>query len=261
MAHEKTKEDPSTSDIVDLPEHHHRRGVYLIPNLLTTSALFSGFFAIIASINGEFVSACVAIFVAQLLDGADGRVARMTHTQSEFGAQYDSMSDLMAFGLAPALLAFQWSLSGLDKLGWVAAFIYVAGAALRLARFNVQIGKIDKKYFIGLASPAGAAVIWSTIWSMEAFGISGTQMSWLMAFMVPAVGILMVSPIRYFSFKDVSAQRRVPFFVLLAIVLVFALVALDPARVLFGFAISYAIHGPVLEAIRYFRKSKKELSS
>ena len=134
-------------------ENQHRRGVYLIPNLLTTSALFAGFYSIISSMSGDWAKACMAIFVAQLLDGADGRVARMTHTQSEFGAQYDSMSDIIAFGLAPAILAFQWSLSGMDKAGWVAAFIFVAGAALRLARFNVQIGKIDKKYFVGLASP------------------------------------------------------------------------------------------------------------
>lgn len=241
-------------------EHNSRRGVYLIPNLLTTSALFAGFYAIISSINGHFVDACVAIFVAQLLDGADGRVARMTHTQSEFGAQYDSMSDVMAFGLAPALLAFQWSLSSLGQAGWVAAFVYVAGAALRLARFNVQIGKIDKKYFVGLASPAGAAVIWATIWSMEEFGISGQDMSWLMVILVPLVGVMMVSPVRYFSFKDISSQRRIPFFALLAIVLVFALIALDPARVLFGFAITYAVHGPVLELFRYVKKRRQGTS-
>lgn len=251
----------SETPSIDTPENSSRRGVYLIPNLLTTSALFAGFYSIIASMNGNFISACVAIFVAQLLDGADGRVARMTHTQSEFGAQYDSMSDVMAFGLAPALLAFQWSLQGLDKVGWIAAFIYVAGAALRLARFNTQIGKVDKKYFIGLASPAGAAVIWSTIWSMEKFGVSGAQLSWLMAIITPLIGIMMVSPVRYFSFKDISAQRRVPFFALLAIVLVFALVALDPARVLFGFAVAYALHGPVMEAWHYMKKKKPETSA
>jgi CDP-diacylglycerol--serine O-phosphatidyltransferase len=242
-------------------EHHARKGVYLIPNLLTTSALFAGFYAIISSINGDFSKACIAIFIAQLLDGADGRVARMTHTQSEFGAQYDSMSDIIAFGLAPAILAFQWSLTGMDKAGWVAAFIYVAGAALRLARFNVQIGKIDKKYFVGLASPAGAAVIWSTIWSLEEFGVSGESVSWLMLFLVPLVGIMMVSPVRYFSFKDISAQRRVPFFVLLAIVLVFALIALDPPRVLLGFAMTYALHGPIMEVGRFLRKQKKKETS
>ena len=254
------KSEPASAEPI---ESSTRRGVYLIPNLLTTSALFAGFFSIIASMNGNFISARVAIFVAQLLDGADGRVARMTHTQSEFGAQYDSMSDVMAFGLAPALLAFQWSLQGLDKVGWIAAFIYVAGAALRLARFNTQIGKVDKKYFIGLASPAGAAVIWSTIWSMEKFGISGDQLSWLMVILTPLIGIMMVSPVRYFSFKDISAQRRVPFFALLAIVLVFALVALDPARVLFGFAFTYALHGPVMELWRFvkLKKQKPETSA
>ena len=242
-------------------EHHHRRGVYLIPNLLTTSALFAGFYSIISAINGDFSQACIAIFIAQLLDGADGRVARMTHTQSEFGAQYDSMSDIIAFGIAPAILAFQWSLSGLGQAGWVAAFIYVAGAALRLARFNVQIGKVDKKYFVGLASPAGAAVIWATIWSLEEFGISGGAVSFLMLILVPLIGIMMVSPVRYFSFKDVSAQRRVPFFVLLAIVLVLALIALDPPRVLLGFAMSYALHGPIMEVGRYLRKVKRKETS
>lgn len=242
-------------------ENQHRRGVYLIPNLLTTSALFAGFYSIISSMSGDWAKACMAIFVAQLLDGADGRVARMTHTQSEFGAQYDSMSDIIAFGLAPAILAFQWSLSGMDKAGWVAAFIFVAGAALRLARFNVQIGKIDKKYFVGLASPAGAAVIWAVIWSLDEFGISGDQMTWLMLFLVPLIGIMMVSPIRYFSFKEISAQRRIPFFALLAIVMVFSLIALDPPRVLLGFALVYALHGPVMEVGRLMKRKKKGTSS
>lgn len=253
--------EQNESSLTPQAESHHRRGVYLIPNLLTTSALFAGFYAIIASINGDFAKACIAIFIAQLLDGADGRVARMTHTQSEFGAQYDSMSDIIAFGLAPAILAFQWSLSGMDKAGWVAAFIYVAGAALRLARFNVQIGKVDKKYFIGLASPAGAAVIWSIIWSLEEFGVTGQQVSWLMVVLTPLVGIMMVSPVRYFSFKDISAQRRVPFFALLAIVLVLSLIALDPARVLLGFALTYALHGPLLEVARFLRKNKSGTSA
>lgn len=233
-----------------------RKGVFLIPNLLTTSALFAGFFSIIMSINGDFIKACIAIFVAQLLDGADGRVARMTHTQSEFGAQYDSMSDVMAFGLAPAILAFQWSLHDLGQVGWVAAFIYVAGAALRLARFNVQINKVDKKFFVGLASPAGAGVIWATVWSLADFGVTGEEVVYLMVILVPLIGVLMVSPIRYFSFKDISAQRRVPFFVLLAIVMVLSIVALDPPRVLLGFALVYALHGPIMESLKWLSKRK-----
>ncbi len=240
-------------------EHNHRRGVYLIPNLLTTAALFAGFYSIIAAINGDFVKSCIAIFIAQLLDGADGRVARMTHTQSEFGAQYDSMSDVLAFGLAPAILAFQWSLNDMGQVGWVAAFIYVASAALRLARFNVQIGIVDKKYFVGLASPAAAGVIWASIWAMEEFGIHGDQVRWMMVVLVPVIGLLMVSPVRYYSFKDVGGQRQVPFLVLLAIVLVFALIALDPARVLLGFAVVYSVHGPVMELIRLAKRKKKKL--
>lgn len=258
---ETHSDDVTSADQANEPHHHHRRGVYLIPNLLTTSALFAGFFSIISSINGDFIKASIAIFIAQLLDGADGRVARMTHTQSEFGAQYDSMSDLMAFGVAPALLAFQWSLSGMGQAGWVAAFIFVAGAALRLARFNVQSSKVDKKYFVGLASPAGAGVIWATVWSLADFGVTGDQVAWLMVILVPVIGAMMLSPIRYYSFKDIGGQRTVPFFVLMAIVLVFALIALDPPRVFLGFAVIYALHGPVMEVVRWSKKRKaKELN-
>ncbi|MHA7881496.1 MAG: CDP-diacylglycerol--serine O-phosphatidyltransferase [Saccharospirillum sp.] len=234
----------------------HRRGVYLLPNLLTTSALFAGFYSIITAIDGDFIRASIAILVAQILDGLDGRVARMTHTQSEFGAQYDSMSDNVAFGIAPAILVFQWSLYSLDKLGWVAAFIFVAGAALRLARFNVQINTVDKKFFVGLASPAGAGVLWATVWALSEAGIEGEAVSWLMVVLVPVIGGLMVSPVRYYSFKDLSDRGRVPFVVLLVAVAGFAVIALDPANVLLFIAVTYALSGPFFEVWRRMRQVK-----
>ncbi|MFG1496722.1 CDP-diacylglycerol--serine O-phosphatidyltransferase [Saccharospirillum sp. HFRX-1] len=242
----------------------HRRGIYLLPNLLTTAALFAGFFSIVSAINGDFVRASIAIFAAQLLDGMDGRVARMTHTQSEFGAQYDSMSDNMAFGVAPAILIFQWSLHSLDNLGWVAAFIFVAGASLRLARFNIQINSVDKKFFVGLASPAGAAILWGSVWALTKSGVAGESVAWIMVVVVPLVGAMMVSPIRYYSFKDLSDRGRVPFVVLLLSVAVLALIALDPPRVLLGMAVLYALSGPVFEIwrrARQYRNARKSGTS
>jgi CDP-diacylglycerol--serine O-phosphatidyltransferase len=244
---EKTTENEPLSG-QQLPSH--RRGIYLLPNLLTTAALFAGFYSIVLSLNGSFVRAAMAIFVAQILDGMDGRVARMTHTQSEFGAQYDSMSDNLAFGVAPAILVFQWSLYSLDNLGWVAAFIFVAGAALRLARFNTQINSVDKKFFVGLASPAGAGVLWATVWALGTHGVEGESVAWLMVVIVPLIGAMMVSPIRYYSFKDLSDKGRVPFVVLLAFIMVIAVIALDPGPVLLAFAVIYALSGPVFEVWR-----------
>lgn len=244
--------EPTTNLPAQQPSH--RRGIYLLPNLLTTSALFAGFYSIISAMNGDFVRAAIAIFVAQILDGMDGRVARMTHTQSEFGAQYDSMSDNMAFGVAPAILIFQWSLHSLNNLGWVAAFIFVAGAALRLARFNIQINTVDKKFFVGLASPAGAAILWGSVWALAKSGVDGESVAWIMVVVVPLVGALMVSPVRYYSFKDLSDRGRVPFVVLLAAVAVIAVIALDPPRVLLGMAVLYALSGPVFEGVRRVRQ-------
>ena len=256
-----TEKTETASDRLPMqPNGHPRRGVYLLPNLLTTAALFAGFYSIVSSIGGNFVKASVALLVAQLLDGMDGRVARMTHTQSEFGAQYDSMSDNLAFGVAPALLAFQWSLHSLGKLGWVAAFIFVAGAALRLARFNIQINTVDKKFFVGLASPAGAGIVWATVWALTEAGVSGESVAWMMVVMVPVIGALMVSPVRYYSFKDLSDRGRVPFVVLLIAVMVIAIIALDPAKVLLAIAVLYALSGPVFEVwrrLRQYRNARK----
>lgn len=234
------------------PQH---RGIYLLPNLFTTGAMFAGFYAILAGIGGRYADAAVAVFIAALLDGLDGRVARLTGTQSEFGVQYDSLSDLVSFGLAPALVMYTWSLSALrdfgplwGKLGWAAAFIYAACAALRLARFNTQAGVADKRYFQGLASPAAAAVCMSFVWTMDKFGVSGAELCFVTPWIAAATGLLMVSRIRYFSFKSLplGERRHVPFGWIVAALLILLLLYLDPPRVLFaGFGI-YLLSGPVM---------------
>jgi CDP-diacylglycerol--serine O-phosphatidyltransferase len=223
-----------------------RRGIYLLPNLFTTGALFAGFYAIIGAINDRFEAAAVAIFIAMILDGMDGRIARMTNTQSAFGVEYDSLSDMVSFGLAPALVVYEWSLMTLGKLGWVAAFLYTAGTALRLARFNTQVGTADKRYFQGLPSPAAAAVMAGLVWFGSARGIVGAE-AVVAAFAVTVVGgLLMVSKIRYHSFKELDLKGRVPFVAVFLLVLVFVLVSIDPPQVLFGAFLLYALSGPVM---------------
>lgn len=222
-----------------------RRGIYLLPNLLTTAGLFSGFFAIVSSMNGRFEAAAVAIFVAMVFDGLDGRVARMTNTQSEFGAEYDSMADMVSFGVAPALVAYNWGLTGLGKIGWLAAFIYVAGAALRLARFNTQIGIADSRYFQGLASPAAAALVAGLIWVGVEYDINGQDYGIIVALVTGVAGLLMVSNFKYNSFKDVNLHGKVPFVALLLIMLIFVVVATEPAVVLFAVFALYALAGPI----------------
>lgn len=233
-----------------------RRGIYLLPNLITTGALFAGFFAIVAGMNGDFVAAALAILVAGLLDTADGRVARWTKTESQFGAEYDSLSDMVAFGVAPALVAFSWGLDSLGQAGWVATFVYMACAALRLARFNTQG---DNKTFTGLASPAAAAIIACMVWAWTDFGLGvpSTTASVSMGFVVVAVGLLMVSNFTYFSPKVLGLKGRVPFITLVAVVLVFAVLFLDPPRVLLLIALVYAASGPVQHFWRRWRKRKK----
>ena len=237
---------------VRTPRH---RGIYLLPNLFTTGAMFAGYYAIVASIGGRYAEAAVAVFVAAVLDGMDGRVARLTGTQTEFGVQYDSLSDLVSFGLAPSLVMYNWSLVALKdygplwgKIGWAAAFIYAACGALRLARFNTQVGVIDKQYFQGLASPAAAAVCMSFVWSMEKFGISGASLCFITAGLAVVVGLLMVSRFRYYSFKSLpmGERERVPFLWVLAGVLVLVPVVIDPPRVLFVVFVLYLLSGPVL---------------
>ncbi len=236
------------------PVRPRHKGIYLLPNLFTTGAMFAGFYAIIASIDGRFTEAAVAVFVAALLDGMDGRVARLTGTQTEFGVQYDSLSDLVSFGLAPALVMYTWSLSALagygplwGKLGYAAAFIYAGCAALRLARFNTQVGVADKRYFQGLASPAAAAVCMSLVWSVDKAGMAGSTFCFVTPFVAVIVGLLMVSRFRYVSFKSMPAgkHQRVPFVWMVGAVLLLALLMLDTARVLLAGFTVYLLSGPV----------------
>ena len=226
------------------------RGIYLLPNLFTTAALFAGFYAVLAANQGHFEAAAIAIFVAMVLDGFDGRVARMTHTQSDFGAEYDSLSDMVAFGVAPALVAYEWALGGLGKIGWLAAFVFTAAAALRLARFNTQIGVADKRYFKGLPSPSAAAIVAAGVWIGADQGISGDTVSWAAAFITAAAGLLMVSNFRYHSFKELDLHGRVSFILAVALMLAFAVVLLHPPVVLFIGFLSYAVSGPILTVVR-----------
>lgn len=226
------------------------RGIYLLPNLFTTGALFSGFYAVVAGMNGQFENAAIAIFVAMVLDGFDGRVARMTNTQSAFGAEYDSLSDMVSFGVAPALVTFSWVLSSVGKFGWFAAFIYVAGAALRLARFNTQIGSVDKRYFIGLPSPAAAAAVAGLVWACVEFDVDVSGYAYVIAVYVAAMGVLMVSNVLYSSFKDVDLKGKIPFMILLAIVLVIGVISISPPIFLWLLILGYTLSGPVLWLIR-----------
>ncbi|NRQ44538.1 CDP-diacylglycerol--serine O-phosphatidyltransferase [Rheinheimera sp. YQF-2] len=234
-----------------------RKGIYLLPNLLTTAGLFSGFFAIVSSMNGRFEAAAVAIFVAMIFDGLDGRVARLTNTQSEFGAQYDSMSDMLSFGMAPALVAYNWGLAEYGKFGWLAAFIFVACAALRLARFNANLGVTDGRFFQGLASPAAAAIVAGMVWTGSIYQIDGDNIGYLVGLLTIVTGLLMVSNFRYNSFKDVNWRDKVSFLTILLVVLVFVVIASRPAEMLFGIFFIYACSGPVT-TIRSVRKLKLE---
>jgi CDP-diacylglycerol--serine O-phosphatidyltransferase len=247
------------------------KGVFLLPNALTTGALFAGFYSIISGINGHYVAAAVAVVVAGLLDGLDGRVARLTNTQSEFGVQYDSLSDLISFGLAPALLAFNWSLSSLrelgpmaGKLGWLAAFLFVACAALRLARFNTQAHSAEKSYFQGLASPAAAGTLVATIWFFVDQGISGETVRWLIWIETVLLGLLMFSRIRYFSGKSWPKGDRIPTGFLFLVVLVFVLLAIDPPTVMMSIGIVYVGSGLVVTLLGRQqwkrRRSRRSLS-
>ena len=232
-----------------------RQGIYLLPNLFTTAALFAGFYAIIAAMRGDFESAPIAILFAMVLDGLDGRVARLTNTSSKFGAEYYSLSDMVSFGVAPALVMFSWALGDLGKFGWSAAFIYVACAALRLARFNTQIDTADKNYFTGLASPAAACIVASTVWVCHDLGWVGDdlpyEVSVLVGILTATVGILMMANFRYYSFKDIDFRGRVPFVVMIAVVLVFGLITVDPPRILLAGFLVYALSGPVVQVMKW----------
>jgi len=224
-----------------------RRGIYLLPNLFTTAALFAGFYAIVQAMNGRFEVAAIAIYVAMVLDGLDGRVARLTHTQSEFGAEYDSLSDMVSFGVAPALVMYEWAMKDLGKLGWIAAFVYCAGAALRLARFNTNIDVVDKRYFQGLPSPMAAAFVAGLVWVINDFGIQRADwISWIAWACTMFAGITMVTNVPFYSFKDINLKKSVPFWVVLVFVAALAVISLKPAVVLFLLVFAYAVSGYVL---------------
>lgn len=230
---------------VDLPKKKSR-GIYLLPNLLTTAALFAGFYSIVAAMKGYFDIAVITIFVAGFADALDGRVARMTNTQTAFGAQYDSLSDLVAFGVAPALVAYSWALMQLGKLGWLVAFLYTAATALRLARFNTQSHDEDKQYFQGLPCPSAAAVVAGMVWIGFNYELEGFFVTVFVATITVCVALLMVSTIRYQSFKNVDLKGKVPFIATVMTVLVVVMIATDPLDILFGIAFIYSFSGPVI---------------
>ncbi|MDT3707826.1 MAG: CDP-diacylglycerol--serine O-phosphatidyltransferase [Thiobacillus sp.] len=233
------------------------RGIYLLPNLFTTGALFAGFYAIVQAMNGRFEYAAVAIFIAMVLDGLDGRVARMTHTQSAFGAEFDSLADMVSFGVAPALVIYEFALQDLGKFGWIAAFVYCAGAALRLARFNTQLDvATDKRFFQGLPSPSGAALVAGFVWVMVEYGVAGDDVRWLAAVIALFGGLTMVSNFRYYSGKEINLRKSVPFFVILLVMLAFILVSTSPPEVLFGVFVLYGLSGYADAVWRLVRRKK-----
>lgn len=234
-----------------------RRGIYLLPNLFTTAALFSGFYAIVQAMNGRFDYAAIAIFVALVLDGVDGRVARLTHTQSEFGAEYDSLSDMVSFGVAPALIIYEWALKGLGKWGWFAAFIYCAGTALRLARFNTNIEIVDKNNFQGLPSPAAAALVASFVWVMLDNQITGDYLGVIASVLTVFAGVTMVSNLRFSSFKTISMRKSVPFIVIFLFALSFILISVNPPVVLFLLFFGYSISGYVMYLVSRYKKDNE----
>lgn len=245
-----------------LPEKRftRRRGIYLLPNLFTTGALFSGFYAITSAMGGRYETAVVAIFVAMILDGLDGRVARLTNTQSEFGAQYDSLSDMVSFGAAPALVMYLWAFSSLGKVGLFAAFVHMAGGALRLARFNTQLATADKNYFQGLPSPAAAAILAGFIWICLEYDYDIELFKYFALVLTVSTGLLMVSNFRYSSFKSIDLKGRVPFIVAIAAMLAISFVMAQPQVMLFALFLGYAISGPAITLIMRKRKLQERKS-
>ncbi|NPA71994.1 MAG: CDP-diacylglycerol--serine O-phosphatidyltransferase [Gammaproteobacteria bacterium] len=233
------------------------KGIYLLPNLMTTAALFAGFYAVIAGINGDFQQGAIAILVAMVFDGLDGRIARMTNSCSAFGAEYDSLADMISFGLAPSILIYQWALHDFGQLGWLVAFVYTVAAALRLARFNTQVGVADKRYFQGLPSPAAAALLAGLIWVVESNSMDLGVEPYVALFLTVFAGVLMVSNVRFSSFKELNLKDKVPFVTLLVIVLVFVIITLKPAMLLFFIFVGYAFSGPILTLVTLRQKRQK----
>jgi len=232
-----------------------RRGaIYLLPNLFTTAALFAGFYAIVQAMNGRSDVSAVAIFIAGFLDGLDGRIARLTRTQSEFGAEYDSLSDMVSFGAAPALVLYEWALKDLGRFGWIAAFVYCVGAALRLARFNTMLEVQDKRWFQGMPSPAAAALVAGFVFVVDDYGIDPENVRWLAFVVTLFAGLTMVSNLKYYSFKTINLRRSYPFVAILLFVVFFALLSYQPATVLFGMFVAYAISGFAVSAWQALRR-------
>lgn len=257
-------EDEAGEAIASQDEKVSQRGIYLLPNLLTTAALFAGFYAIVAAFKGQFELAAMAIFAAMLADTLDGRVARLTNTQSAFGAQYDSLSDLVAFGVAPALVVYSWSLFELGKLGWLAAFLYTAATALRLARFNTQASDVsvsDKRYFQGLPCPSAAAILASIVWMGSNYEVQGASFPVMIAVVAVIVAALMVSTIRYTSFKSIDFKGKVPFLTVVVAVFILVAIAMEPPEILFGVFATYVISGPLLTLWQLHKIRKGKNSS
>ena len=249
----------TTSGELDEPAPKARRkGIYVLPNLFTLAALFGGFYAIVMAMNERFDLAAIGVFCAMVLDSLDGRVARMTNTQSAFGEQMDSLSDMVSFGAAPALIAYEWSLRGLGRWGWIAAFVYCACAALRLARFNVNTGVVDKRYFQGLPSPAAAALVAGFIFIATDLGLKGPALAWPMFALCLYSGLTMVTNVPFYSFKDIQMKRSVPFVVIVLIALGIAVINIDPPSVLFMLFVVYGASGYVVYA---WRKAKGKPTS
>ena len=233
-------------------------GIYLLPNLFTIGSMFAGFYAIVAAIKGHYEMAAIAIFVALIVDGLDGRIARLLHAQSEFGVQLDSLSDMVSFGITPALVMYTWSLNVVGKLGWLAAFIYAACTALRFARFNVQVKKVGKRYFQGLPTPSAAALVASIVWVCSVYHIAGEAIAVPLVIAAVLLGLLKVSAIRYRSFKDFNLRNRVPFVVILAVVLILALISFDPPDILLFLSFIYVISGPIATLWSLRNKSRQK---
>ena len=245
----------------EVPPRKRRKGIYILPNLFTLAALFGGFYSVVMAMNARFDLAALGVFAAMILDSLDGRVARMTNTQSAFGEQMDSLSDMVSFGAAPALIAYEWSLKGLGRWGWIAAFVYCACAALRLARFNVNTGVVDKRWFQGLPSPAAAALVAGFIWLVNEWGkrggevlyLSWTQITWVTFAFTLYAGLTMVTNAPFYSFKDIQVKKSVPFAVIVLIALGIAVINIHPPTVLFGLFVIYGLSGYVVYG---WRKAK-----
>ncbi len=235
-----------------------RRSIYLLPNSFTTLALFAGFYAVVQGMNHDFERAAIAIFVAAVLDGLDGRVARLTNTQSAFGAEYDSLADMVSFGAAPALVMYEWALRGMGRIGWIAAFVYCVGAALRLARFNTQLSVADKRWFTGLPSPAAALLVAGMIWVFNDYQVKGGEVKWFAAALTVYAGVTMVSNIRFYSGKDLNLRRTVPFWMTLVMVVALLLISIEPSHVLWGIMLAYGVSGYVGWFVQRWRSEAKE---